>query len=147
MAIHKKLLEFQKTGVTVEKVGENPHFRSSYATLNEVLSKVKAPLNKLGVVIIQLPQETGLKTILYDTEDDTSVDCMMPYVGTDTAQKLGSANTYCRRYSLVTILGLEDTDDDGNAASAKKPGRAKSVVDRDDEPFPSEAKSVGADED
>src|SRR3989304_7145399 len=109
--ITKKLLEFQKLNVTVEKDGENPHFKSSYATLNEVLSKVKEPLNKVGVVIIQSPQQGGLKTVLHDTEDDTLVECFMPYVGADTAQKLGSANTYCRRYSLVTLLGLEDIDD------------------------------------
>jgi hypothetical protein len=41
----------------------------------------------------------------------------MPYVELTTAQKLGSCNTYLRRYSLITLLGLEEDDDDGNEAS------------------------------
>jgi len=114
--IYTKLLEFQKKDVAVKRDGQNPHFRSSYVTLNEVLAKVKKPLNDLGIVIIQLPQEQGLKTVLYDTETTTSIEAFMPYVEATTAQKLGSNNTYNRRYSLITLLGLEDDDDDGNAS-------------------------------
>ena len=115
--ITKKLLEFQKLNIKVTKDSDNPYFKSKYVNLNEVLDKVKKPLNDLGVVIIQLPQEKGLLTQLIDTEDDSKVECFMPYVEATTAQKLGSNNTYNRRYSLVTLLGLEDVDDDGNAAS------------------------------
>lgn len=118
MPILKKLLTFQKQEVVLTKDGKNPHFKSSYATLNEVLEKVKKPLNELGVLIIQRPQENGLITELIDTEDDTKIDCFMPYVEVTNAQKLGSSNTYNRRYSLVTLLGLEDEDDDGNVASS-----------------------------
>jgi hypothetical protein len=35
-------------------------------------------------------------------------------------QKIGSNLTYYRRYALVTMLGLEDEDDDGNVASGGK---------------------------
>ena len=136
--ITNKLLAFQKQNIAVEKVGENPHFKSSYATLNEVLSKVKGPLNALGVLVLQTPEASGLRTTLMDIEDGSQVECYMPYVDATTAQKLGSCNTYNRRYSLVTILGLEDTDDDGNEASAQvvKKGKAvKSVADADEEPF------------
>lgn len=116
--IHAKLLKFQQLGITLKKEGVNPHFNSSYVTLNEVLDKVKKPLNDLGVLILQNPEATGLRTILFDTEDDTKIESFMPYVETSTAQKLGSNNTYVRRYALVTMLGLEDEDDDGNRASA-----------------------------
>lgn len=120
--ITKKLLQFQKLNISVTKDADNPFFKSKYVPLNEVLAKVKKPLNDLGVVIIQTPGvglsgHTGLFTKLVDTEDESSVDCFMPYVEATTAQKLGSNNTYNRRYSLVTLLGLEDVDDDGNAAS------------------------------
>ena len=119
--ILKKLLEFQKLNIVVDKDGTNPHFKSSYATLNEVLSKVKKPLNDLGILILQRPQQIGLITELIDTEDDTKVECLMPYTAeTTTAQKLGSNNTYNRRYSLITLLGLEDEDDDANIASATR---------------------------
>lgn len=119
--IIKKLLEFQKLNITIDKDGLNPHFKNKYSTLNEVLSKVKKPLNDVGILILQRPQQAGLLTELIDTEDETKVDCFMPYtIETTTAQKLGSNNTYNRRYSLVTLLGLEDEDDDANIASSKK---------------------------
>lgn len=125
--IHKKLLEFQKLNITIEKDAVNPHFKNSYSSLNEVLSKVKKPLNDLGIIIIQKPQcwdETpqgmysGLITKLIDTEDDSEVDSFVPFVNATDMQKLGGAITYARRYSLVSMLGLEDADDDGNTASA-----------------------------
>jgi len=34
-------------------------------------------------------------------------------------QSIGSAITYARRYSISTMLGLVQSDDDGNAASGK----------------------------
>lgn len=117
MPIHKKILEFQKLNIVLVKEGENPHFNSNYVTLNEVLAKVKKPLNDVDILILQEPTDKGLKTRLIDTEDSSEVTCFMPYGEMATAQKLGSWNTYLRRYSLVTLLGLQDVDDDGNEAS------------------------------
>lgn len=131
--IHKKLLEFQKKNIAVTKDGENPHFRSNYATLNEVLSKVKAPLNELGVLILQTPEKDGLRTRLHDIEDASFIEGFLPYVEATTAQKLGSNNTYNRRYSLVTLLGLEDEDDDGNVASASVLTKGKAVRKTEDD--------------
>lgn len=132
MNIYTKLLELQKKEIVVVKVGDNPHFKSNYATLNEVLGKIKKPLNDMGILILQAPEKDGLRTTLLDTESNTKVECFMPYVEATTAQKLGSNNTYCRRYSLVTLLGLEDEDDDGNEASglgqAKTPLNAPSAI-------------------
>ena len=120
--IYKKLLEFQKLNITIEKDAINPHFKNSYSSLNEVLSKVKKPLNDLGVVILQSPVVTPtnsfLQTVLLDTEDDTQIESLTAFVNATDMQKLGGAITYARRYSLVSMLGLEDADDDGNTASA-----------------------------
>ena len=122
--IYKKLLEFQKLGISVKKTSINPHFKKSYADLNEVLDKVTKPLNDLGVLIFQShhtkESDAGLYTQLFDTEDDTFVESFLPYVQKENAQKLGANITYNRRYSLVTMLGLEDEDDDGNKASSTK---------------------------
>jgi len=130
MSIYTKLLKIQQENITVTKDGKNPHFKSSYPTLNEVLDKVKKPLNDAKIVIVQEPTAEGLKTRLIDTEDDSEVSSLMPYVGADTAQKLLACNTYFRRGSLVSLLGLEDEDDDGNTASAPKPAvKAKTAFD------------------
>ena len=129
--IYKKLLEFQKLGITIKKGDRNPHFKNTYANLNEVLSKVTKPLNDLGVVIIQTPDMhqqygeiaavAGLSITLFDTEDDTKIEGFLPFTEATNAQKIGSNLTYYRRYSLVTMLGLEDEDDDGNVASGTEP--------------------------
>lgn len=121
MAIYKKLLEFQKLGISIVKSNVNPHFKNKFADMNEVLGKVTKPLNDLGVVIIQIPTLEGLKTVLYDTEDDTSVEGVLEFVQKTDAQKLGSNITYNRRYSLVTLLGLEDADDDAETAVGRTP--------------------------
>lgn len=120
--IYKKLLEFQKQNISVKKSGINPHFKSTYPTLNDVLEAVKPALNKLGVIIVQTPIRDGLYSKLIDTEDDTFIESILPYVEVSTAQKLGSNNTYNRRYALITMLGLEDEDDDGTVASKGTPG-------------------------
>lgn len=117
--IHKKLLDFQKLGITIKKGERNPHFKNNYANLNEVLDKVTKPLNDMGIVIIQTPTPEGLETALYDTEDDTHIKGFLPFMGASNPQHIGSNLTYYRRYSLVTMLGLEDEDDDGNKASIK----------------------------
>lgn len=155
--IYEKLLKIQKDGIALERDGVNPHFQSSYTTLNEVLKKIKKPLNDAGILILQTPEREGLRTILIDTtvemrggqeidprSDYSRVECFMPYVETTTAQKLGSNNTYNRRYSLITLLGLEDEDDDAEVASkpqaVKKAGydgigQPKSVLEAKEPPF------------
>ena len=136
--IYKKLLEFQKLGISIKKNSVNPHFKNEYADLNEVLDKVKKPLNELGIVIIQEPDSftnigqniIGLRTKLYDTEDDTSVESYTPLVNIVDMQKLGGAITYAKRYSLVAMLALEDDDDDGNKAVAKPTEEALPTIQR-----------------
>lgn len=128
MAIHKKLLEFQKLGITVEKDAANPFFKSRYTSLNQVLEKVKKPLNELGIVITQESHEEGIMTVLTDTEDDTSVSSYVPFVAATDMQKLGSAISYARRYALIALLCLEDSDDDGESAIAPR-GKVTGVGD------------------
>ena len=48
-----KLLEFQKKINAIKKDGKNPHFKSSYATLPQILSEVKPILSDLGLVLLQ----------------------------------------------------------------------------------------------
>jgi hypothetical protein len=124
MSIHTKLHEFQKLGISIKKDAQNPHFRSKYADLSEVISKIRKPLTATGITLIQTPGELGLTTTLYDADTKTEITGFLPYIGATDPQKLGSNLTYLRRYSLVTMLGLEDDDDDGNTATAKPVAKA-----------------------
>ncbi len=128
--IYTKLLEFQKKNISVVKGSTNPHFKNTYANLNEVLDKVKKPLNELGVVIIQTTEAMTLRTSLYDTESETEVVSSTPFINPTDMQKLGGAITYARRYSLLSMLGLEDEDDDGNKASTAQVQTETSTIRR-----------------
>lgn len=119
--IYSSLLAFQMLGVTVKKDGSNPHFGNEYATLDEILGKVKAPLNKLGVVFYWSSDLDGMTLIMKHVESDTEVTSTIPYIQKQDAQKLGSNITYNKRYSIVAMLGLEDEDDDGTKAVAPAP--------------------------
>ena len=128
MSIYKKLLDFQKLGISIRKDKKNPHFKNDYASLNEVLDKIKKPLNDLGLVVAQSPQLAGLETIITDTDSGESIVSHIPYLNASDMQKLGGAITYARRYSLVAMLGLEDDDDDGNTASTPAPAMSPEIA-------------------
>jgi hypothetical protein len=113
-SIYTKLLEFQRLGISIKKSKKNPHFKSDYADISEVLDKVKPALTECGIVMTQVPDELGLITILHDPESNTQVSGRINFIGANDPQKLGSNITYYRRYSLIAMLGLEDDDDDAN---------------------------------
>lgn len=126
--IYTKLMEFQKLGISIKKDANNPHFKSKYADLSEVIGKVRPALTQCGIVMIQTPDADGLVTTLRDPDSDTEVTGRINFVGATDAQKLGSNLTYFRRYSLVSMLGLEDDDDDGNTATQASKPAAKPVA-------------------
>lgn len=137
--IYKKLLEFQKLGISIKKDKRNPHFKNDYASLNEVLDKVKRELNRLGVVVVQksgsgVNHDWGMYTMLIDTEDDSEITSYVPYVNPTDMQKLGGAITYARRYALVSMLALEDEDLDGeNAIDTQKSVKTAPIVNKNDD--------------
>ncbi|HYX17484.1 MAG TPA: ERF family protein [Nostoc sp.] len=120
-ALIKAKAEFQP----IHKNKTNPHYKSQYADLDSVLDAVTPALNTHGLAIIQLvgivDGRTVLETRLYhDSGEFTS--SVFPLPETSDPQKIGSALTYARRYSLCAILSVAaDEDNDGNAASEKKP--------------------------
>ena len=119
--IYEALALFSQKVGAIKKVSTNPHFKSKYADLNEVLDVISEPLNECGLMFIQTPQADGLKTVIRLIENsEETIHGFIPFIGISDMQKLGSALTYCRRYSLVTMLRLEQEDDDGNNAVKPK---------------------------
>jgi hypothetical protein len=117
--IYKKLLKISSKNIKVEKDAKNPFFKNDYTSLNEVLSKIKDELAKENLLIIQSPKETGLETKIVDVETQEEISSFIQYIKAEDMQKLGGAITYARRYALISMLGLESEDDDGNTASGK----------------------------
>jgi hypothetical protein len=107
------------------KDSKNPAFNSRYADLAAVWDAVREPLSKNGLAVIQHPVDAGdkrigLVTILtHESGQSVRFEYSMPIGDRVTAQAVGSAITYARRYSLMAVCGIAPDDDDGNAASGK----------------------------
>lgn len=116
------------------KNAANPHFRSKYADLAEVLNTVRPVLSKHGLSIIQAPGFDGtlahVTTILAHEAGGyiTAVSSCQP--AKSDAQGIGSATTYLRRYAGAAVAGVAQEDDDGNAAAHDKKPRAISEADK-----------------
>ncbi len=110
----KQLLEFQRKVNAIKKDGKNPHFKSTYATLTQILSEVKPILSEIGLVLLQPIKDGKVYTILYD---ESGKEVASSYIDLPTGlnpQQLGSCTTYYRRYCLTGLLSLEVEDDDAN---------------------------------
>jgi hypothetical protein len=118
-----KLLDFQKQVEAIKKDATNPFFKSNYFDINSLLSAIKPTLNELGLVILQplthIDGKPALRTIVLDGDKEL-VNDLIVLPDLQDPQKMGSAITYYRRYSLQSLLGLQAEDDDANKASGKE---------------------------
>ena len=102
------------------KNANNPHFRSSYADLGEILATVKPALASNGIALIQSTGFDGAvvsvtTTLAHESGGYiTSVATCVP--AKSDAQGIGAATTYLRRYGCAAMTGIGQEDDDGNAA-------------------------------
>lgn len=108
------------------KQANNPHFRSKYADLGNVMDACLPALNEAGIALIQPTGEDEhgryVETILIHGESGESLSCRVPLiVSKNDMQGYGSAVTYCRRYGLMAMAGIAPEDDDGNAAAKAPP--------------------------
>lgn len=131
----KALAKAQGIMLGAVKDASNPHFKSKYATLENVIDAIRAPLTENGIAFMQAPTfspETkcvNVTTTLYHGEQWISSSITVP-VQQASAQGVGSAITYACRYSLQAIVGLPPVDDDGEAS-----------IDRSDPPKQQNTKS------
>jgi hypothetical protein len=114
------------------KNSSNPHFRSKYADLAEIINTVRPVFAKHGLAVIQSPSYAdglvSVTTLLTHKSGQWIKDTASAPASKLDAQGVGSAVTYLRRYSLAAFAGIAQEDDDGNAASQRKPV-APSTVD------------------
>jgi hypothetical protein len=128
----KALLKAQKKIENAVKDSTNPHFRSNYAGLPEVLEACKEHLNEAGIVVMQMVnyEESGdfLETIIFHADTSEFISSKMRLIlDKASMQAAGSAITYARRYALQSMVFMSSVDDDGNAADAKKAPEKKYI--------------------
>lgn len=109
------------------KIGQSHSY--SYADISDVLQAIRPKLADCGLVVCQDTKSTdhGLEvtTRLYHSSGEwiEGEPVVMP-VGKGTAQDIGAASTYGRRYSLAALLAIA-TDDDVDGPAAGQNGQQR----------------------
>lgn len=117
----------------VRKDSKNPHFRSSYASLEAVVDTIRPACQDNKIVVMQAPGEfsagcIAVETMLTHSESGEWIRSTLHVpVQKQDPQGIGSALTYAERYSLMALFNLPPVDDDGQAASAAAPQQSQST--------------------
>lgn len=125
--------------------GENPHFRSRYATLASITTAVKKPLADHGLAVVQgvgAGDGTAKVTtmVVHASGQWIASELSLPVGERATPQAIGSAISYGRRYGLAGLLGVvSDTDDDGEAAEESAKASPVAAVRKTATPAPAQA--------
>ena len=101
----------------------NPHFRSKYASLTAVMEACRDALSKNQIAVVQgaavVDGAVAVTTLLLHASGEyISDELTMPF-SQATPQQIGSSLSYCRRYSLASLVGITADDDDAEEAMPK----------------------------
>ena len=119
MSIYKKLLEFQKEVGAIAKDSKNPFFKSKYFDINKLIEVVKPVLSKHGLILLQPIKDNNVYSQIVDSVNGDIIESCLELPNLTDPQKIGSAISYYRRYTLSSLLGLQAEDEDGNGLKAK----------------------------
>lgn len=116
-SIYEKLFNLQQEIGTISKDAKNPFYKSKYFDINSLIKQLQPLLLKNRLLLLQPIEEDMVvsKLICIDGTGATLSALKLPDI--NDPQKLGSAITYYRRYTLASLLGLQAVDDDANIAS------------------------------
>jgi hypothetical protein len=123
-AVQGEMPTVQKAETANVRTKTGGAYQYRYASLADIHTAVLPILAKHGLAWITMPtlRTEGHRYVLLCELAHTSGEsrtCEMPLPEACSAQDLGSAITYARRYSLCAIVGIApDEDDDGAAAPA-----------------------------
>jgi hypothetical protein len=120
MCIYKKIFKAKQEIGKIFKDSKNPFFKKSYLSLNGLIDSIEHVFVDNGLLLLQPIEKGFVKTIIIDLEGKEGMDSVtseMQLPSIQDPQKIGSAITYYRRYTLQSLLSLKAEDDDGNLAS------------------------------
>lgn len=132
--LYSALIKAQSEMKIAVKDNTNPHFRNKYADFGSVYDACRDALHRNGLAVLQPTRihESGV-TVVVTKIIHTSGQCVegeYPVLAKDMTdpQKHGGGLTYARRYSLASMLGVIQDDDDGNSAAGHTAPPAKTKV-------------------
>ena len=105
------------------KSSSNPFFKSKYADLTACLDACREALHKHGLSICQIPMveenAVGVTSLLLHKSGQWIRADLLFKTSKLSPQDCGSAVTYARRYTLASMVGLGQEDDDGEKAQQR----------------------------
>ena len=116
----KKIDKVKKGIGKVVKDKENPFYKSRYTDINSLLEQIEPLLEKEGLLLLQPIRDSKVSSVIIDLENGEEYESSMILPELSDPQKMGSAVTYYRRYTLTSLLAIQSEDDDGNLASGKE---------------------------
>jgi len=130
--ITRIIFEIQQEVPFIGKDSDNPFFKSKYASLEDIWSKLKPVFAKHGLLVSQVPGvitngaiEIVTQLVHVGSGEFVLSAGYMP-MGKEGPQAAGSAITYARRYFLCPLLGIvAGEDDDAEAAEGRAIPAAK----------------------
>lgn len=102
---------------------KNAFFKNRYADFTALVEVIREPFASNALFFTQEVTSTDktvsvITTIWHATGEWLEFDALVMPIGANTAQGIGSATTYAKRYSLGAAAGIATSeDDDGNLAS------------------------------
>ena len=118
-SINEKLFALQQEIGAISKDANNPFYKSKYFDINSLLKQLQPLLKKHKLLLLQPIEEDMVYSKILCIEGTGGVISGLKLPELNDPQKLGSAITYYRRYTLQSLLALQAEDDDGNVASGK----------------------------
>jgi len=135
----KALITARQRSENAKKNASNSHFKNRYADLAAIIDVVNAACDGLGLAFVQdcvsdADSITVTTKVLHESGQIMDLAPLTMPIVQKTPQAVGSAMTYCRRYSLQTAFGIAaELDDDGNAASQRNTRPSAKPTEHDQE--------------
>lgn len=135
---------------TAKKDCNNPFFKSKYADLSSVWEACREELSTNQIAVVQGGDDTEthlvvMTTLIHSSGQWMKSKMMISKTMADkgqqkerpmTAQEIGAATTYLRRYSVSSMVGVCPEDDDGNMASGKQVDQPRQMQKAATQPAP-----------
>ena len=113
----QKLHKAKQSIKKVAKNAKNPHFKNNYADINALIDEVEPVLLENNLLLLQPIEDGYVFSRIIDIDSGEIAESCMKLPEILDPQKIGSACTYFRRYTLVGLLCLQAVDDDSNMAT------------------------------
>lgn len=114
MSIKNKVFDIRNVIGKLKKNQTNPFYNSQYLDLNELLDELQPLLEANKILLTQPVKDNKVYSIIEDLEDNSLMDSFITLPDIQDPQKIGSAITYFRRYSLKSLFAISEEDDDAN---------------------------------